>query len=171
MSQPILTNIDLQKICAIKELAGEELSAPCTLDATWPAVQGEAGLAPALERMCQAAAEAVRGEYNILALSGTATYRRSGSRSRALLATASVHHHLIREGLRTSTGLVVETGEAREVHHFCVLAGYGAEAVNPYLALREPRRARADLGTKSAAAQIRADSEELHQGGSQARAC
>ena len=52
----------------------------------------------------------------------------------ALLATAAVHHHLIRQGLRTSTGLVVETGEAREVHHFCVLAGFGAEAVNPYLA-------------------------------------
>ena len=52
----------------------------------------------------------------------------------ALLATAGVHHHLIREGLRTSVGLVVETGDAREVHHFCVLAGYGAEAINPYLA-------------------------------------
>ena len=52
----------------------------------------------------------------------------------ALLATAAVHHHLIRKGLRTSVGLVVETGEAREVHHFCCLAGYGAEAINPYLA-------------------------------------
>ncbi|MDG2312750.1 MAG: glutamate synthase large subunit, partial [Alphaproteobacteria bacterium] len=52
----------------------------------------------------------------------------------ALLATASVHHHLIKQGLRTSTGLVIETGEAREVHHFCVLAGYGAEAINPWLA-------------------------------------
>ena len=52
----------------------------------------------------------------------------------ALLATSAVHHHLIRKGLRTSTGLVVETGEAREVHHICCLAGYGAEAVNPYLA-------------------------------------
>ena len=52
----------------------------------------------------------------------------------ALLATAAVHHHLIRQGLRMQTGLVVETGEAREVHHFCTLAGYGAEAVNPYLA-------------------------------------
>ncbi len=52
----------------------------------------------------------------------------------SLLATASVHNHLIRQGLRMSTGIVVETGEAREVHHFCVLAGYGAEAINPYLA-------------------------------------
>ena len=62
----------------------------------------------------------------------------------ALLATAAVHHHLIRKGLRTSVGLVVETGEAREVHHFCVLAGYGAEAINPYLAFEtlEDMRAR-----------------------------
>ena len=52
----------------------------------------------------------------------------------SLLATAAVHNHLIRQGLRMSTGIVVETGEAREVHHFCVLAGYGAEAINPYLA-------------------------------------
>ena len=52
----------------------------------------------------------------------------------ALLATSAVHHHLIRQGLRTSVGLVVETGEAREVHHFCALSGYGAEAINPYLA-------------------------------------
>jgi glutamate synthase (NADPH) large chain len=62
----------------------------------------------------------------------------------ALLATAAVHHHLVRQGLRMQTGLVVETGEAREVHHFCVLAGYGAEAINPYLAfetLEDPREA------------------------------
>src|SRR5690606_1485955 len=52
----------------------------------------------------------------------------------ALLATADVHHHLVRQGLRMQTGLVVETGEAREVHHFCALAGYGAEAINPYVA-------------------------------------
>ena len=56
------------------------------------------------------------------------------SRSRPLLATSAVHHHLIRKGLRTSVGLVIETGEAREVHHFAPLAGYGAEAINPYLA-------------------------------------
>src|SRR5690606_41561095 len=55
----------------------------------------------------------------------------------ALLATSAVHHHLIAKGLRTSVGLVVETGEAREVHHFACLAGYGAEAINPYLARSE----------------------------------
>ena len=68
----------------------------------------------------------------------------------ALLATAAVHHHLVRQGLRMQTGLVVETGEAREVHHFCVLAGYGAEAINPYLAFEtlEQIRVRQGLSLK-----------------------
>ena len=64
----------------------------------------------------------------------------------ALLATAAVHHHLIRRGLRTQTGLVVETGEVREVHHFCCLAGYGAEAVNPYLAFETLEQLRLQNG-------------------------
>src|SRR5713226_1146611 len=79
------------------------------------------------------ATETVMAGHNILILSD-----RGVSAERvpipALLATSAVHHHLIRQGLRTSTGIVVETGEAREVHHFCALAGYGAEAINPYLA-------------------------------------
>jgi glutamate synthase (NADPH/NADH) large chain len=62
----------------------------------------------------------------------------------ALLATAAVHHHLVRQGLRMQTGLVVETGEAREVHHFCALAGYGAEAINPYLAFETLEQIRQD---------------------------
>ncbi|RWD24538.1 MAG: hypothetical protein EOS34_33275, partial [Mesorhizobium sp.] len=76
---------------------------------------------------------AVAGGYNIIILSD----RQLGPDRiaiPALLATAAVHHHLIRKGLRTSVGLVVESGEPREVHHFCCLAGYGAEAINPYLA-------------------------------------
>ena len=134
VSQPILSNVDLQKIRAISDIDtnGHGFKTR-TLDATWPAEQGEDGLEAALDELCADAAEAVRGEYNILIISD-----RKVSAARipipALLATAAVHHHLIREGLRTSTGLVVETGEAREVHHFCVLAGYGAEAINPYLA-------------------------------------
>jgi glutamate synthase (NADPH/NADH) large chain len=134
VSQPILSNIDLQKVRSISESdAAGHAFRTCTLDATWPADEAEDGLEPALNRLCKDAAEAVRGEYNILIISD-----RKVAPSRipipALLATAAVHHHLIREGLRTATGLVVETGEAREVHHFCVLAGYGAEAINPYLA-------------------------------------
>ena len=85
--------------------------------------------------------------YNILILSDRAV---SPTRipMPALLATAAVHHHLIRRGLRTSTGLVVETGEAREVHHFCVLAGYGAEAINPYLAFETLEQIRVQNGMR-----------------------
>jgi glutamate synthase (NADPH/NADH) large chain len=132
VSQPILTNGDLEKIRSISSLVGDAFRTS-TIDATWPAEQGAEGLAEALERVCLDATEAVLAGYNILILSDRAV---SPERIAvpSLLATASVHHHLIRQGLRTSTGLVVETGEAREVHHFCVLAGFGAEAVNPYLA-------------------------------------
>jgi glutamate synthase (NADPH/NADH) large chain len=104
-----------------------------TLDATWPAAEGADGMATALGRLCRETTDAVTAGHNILILSD-----RAASAERvpipALLATSAVHHHLIRQGLRTSTGIVVETGEAREVHHFCALAGYGAEAINPYLA-------------------------------------
>src|SRR5262249_55055699 len=79
------------------------------------------------------ATDAVLADNNILILSD-----RAASADRipipSLLATGAVHHHLIQRGLRMQTGLVVESGEVREVHHFCVLAGYGAEAINPYLA-------------------------------------
>ncbi len=132
VAQPILTDGDLEKIHAIEALAGGAFRTR-TIDATWPAEEGAAGMAPAVERLCREASEAVAADYNILILSDRAI---SAERVPipALLATSAVHHHLIREGLRTSTGIVVETGEAREVHHFCALAGYGAEAINPYLA-------------------------------------
>src|SRR5271169_1317842 len=95
--------------------------------------KGAAGMSEALHRLCERAESAVHGGYNIIILSD----RMVGADRipiPALLATAAVHHHLIRKGLRTSVGLVVETGEAREIHHFACLAGYGAEAINPYLA-------------------------------------
>src|SRR3984893_1528524 len=131
VAQPILTDGDLKKIHAIETLVGAFRTD--TLDATWPASEGADGLTPALDRLCREATEAVLARHNILILSDRAI---SAERVPipALLATSAVHHHLIRQGLRTSTGIVVETGEAREVHHFCALAGYGAEAINPYLA-------------------------------------
>ena len=127
--QPILTNSDLEKIRSISTLVGEAFRT-VTLDATWPAAKGSDGLAPAIKRLCRQATDAVIDGHNILILSDRAV---SAKRIPipALLATAAVHHHLIRRGLRTSTGLVVETGEAREVHHFCVLAGYGAGRSTP----------------------------------------
>ncbi|MBV2183560.1 MAG: glutamate synthase large subunit, partial [Rhizobium sp.] len=132
VDQPILTNTDLAKIRSA-EAALDGAFRTATIDITWDAATGAAGLGNAIKEMCWAATDAVLADKNILILSDRA---QSADRIAmpALLATAAVHHHLVRQGLRMQTGLVVETGEAREVHHFCVLAGYGAEAVNPYLA-------------------------------------
>jgi glutamate synthase (NADPH/NADH) large chain len=134
VSQPILTDEDLAKIRSVNELLDGAFRT-ATLDATWPAEHGAAGLESALEVLCREATDAVLADNNILILSDRAVGE-GRIPIPALLATAAVHHHLIRRGLRMQTGLVVETGEAREVHHFCVLAGYGAEAVNPYLAFQ-----------------------------------
>ncbi len=130
--QPILTNEDLEKIRAIGDFADNQFQTK-TLDITFSARQGAEGLAGALDQLCARAEKSVNNGYNIIILSDRMT-RQDRVPIPALLATAAVHHHLIRKGLRTSVGLVVETGEAREIHHFCVLAGYGAEAINPYLA-------------------------------------
>ncbi len=129
--QPILTNGDLEKIRSIGHT--EDRFDTKTIDITYNATEGAAGMAGAVERLCERAEAAVAGGYNIIILSD----RQLGPDRIAipvLLATAAVHHHLIRKGLRTAVGLVVESGEPREVHHFCCLAGYGAEAINPYLA-------------------------------------
>ena len=146
VSQPILTNADLEKVRAISSLVGDAFRTK-TIDTTWPAGEDAAGMAKAVDRICSEATDAVLDGFNILILSDRAV---SATRipMPALLATASVHHHLIRRGLRTSTGLVVETGEAREVHHFCVLAGYGAEAINPYLAFETLEQIRVQNGLR-----------------------
>ena len=129
--QPILTNADLEKIRSIGHY--EDTFDTKTLDITYAVDRGAEGMRDMLTRLNERAEQAVAGGHNIIILSD----RQVGPDRipiPALLATASVHHHLIRKGLRTSVGLVVETGEAREVHHFACLAGYGAEAINPYLA-------------------------------------
>ncbi len=130
--QPILRNSDLQKIRDISDI-GDNQFVSRVLDITYNADKGANGMLPSLNRLCEKAERAVRSGDNIIILSD-----RQFSAQRiampALLATAAVHHHLIRKGLRTSVGLVVESAEPREVHHFAVLAGYGAEAINPYLA-------------------------------------
>src|SRR3954465_2944898 len=134
--QPILTNKDHEKIRCIGHV--EDSFDTKTLDITYPAEQGAAALDGALDRLCDRAVAAVHGGYNIIILSdrlvGPARIAIP-----ALLATAAVHNYLIRKGLRTSVGLVVESGEPREVHHFACLAGYGAEAINPYLAFETMR--------------------------------
>jgi len=131
--QPILANADLEKIRRIEARSGGAFKTK-TLSMCYPAQQGAAGMQSALSKLSAAAEKAVRDGNNILILSDRQV-NADFVAIPALLATAAVHHHLIRAGLRTESGLVVETGEAREVHHFCVLAGFGAEAINPYLAL------------------------------------
>lgn len=132
VSQPILRNQDLEKIRTIGDIPDNDFRT-ITIDCTYDADKGADGMDNAIESICLLAEVAVIEGDNIIILSD-----RNLSREKiaipALLATSAVHHHLIRRGLRTSVGIVVETGEAREVHHFCALAGYGAEAINPYLA-------------------------------------
>src|SRR5579871_6510454 len=143
--QPILTNADLEKIRAISDMGDHFKS--LTLDATWPAAAGADGMAAAVDDLCRQAESAVRDGINIVILSD----RKAGADRiaiPALLACAAVHHHLIRQGLRTSVGLVLETGEPREVHHFACLAGYGAEAINPYLAFESLIAAKDELPQK-----------------------
>ncbi|MGR9105623.1 MAG: glutamate synthase large subunit [Gammaproteobacteria bacterium] len=152
--QPILSNHDLEKVRRIEARSHGAFKTK-TLSICFPADSGAAGLEPALKALCNSAREAVLEGNNILILSD-----RCMDAGRvaipALLATSTVHHHLIREGLRTETGLVVETGEAREVHHFAVLAGFGAEAINPYLAFDTLSDLQEELGEKLS-------QEEIHK--------
>ena len=133
-SQPVLTLDELEQIKSIHKLTNNQYRS-LTLDITYAAEQGEAGMAKALDTLCKAATQAVQDGINVLILSD-----RNVSRTRlaipALLACSATHQHLVRAGLRTSTGLVVDTGSAREVHHFALLGGYGAEAVCPWLVFR-----------------------------------
>ncbi len=130
LRQPILLNRELE---TLRHVAHDEFSAR-TLDITWPSAEGAAGMERALDRLCARSQEAIAEGVNILILSD-----RSLGPLRApipsLLAVSTVHHHLVREGTRLRAGIVLESGEPREVHHFATLIGYGVSAINPYLML------------------------------------
>jgi glutamate synthase (NADPH) large chain len=133
VSQPVLDVADMAKLRDIDAVTQGKFRSH-TLDITYPASWGRQGVEAKLASLCAAAVDAIKGHKNILIISD-----RNVSATQiaipALLALSAIHQHLVREGLRTTAGLVVETGTAREVHHFAVLAGYGAEAVHPYLAM------------------------------------
>ncbi|HEY8751516.1 MAG TPA: glutamate synthase large subunit [Tepidisphaeraceae bacterium] len=129
LTTPILSNTDLAKL---RELSVGTLRS-VTLPMVFDVADGEAGLDKAIATLCQEAAKAVNEGASILILSDRGVDR-DHAPIPSLLATSAVHHHLIREGTRTQAGLVIETGEAREIHHFCLLIGYGAGAINPYVA-------------------------------------
>jgi glutamate synthase (NADPH/NADH) large chain len=144
--QPVLTNVDLERIRNLEDTSNGAFRTK-TVSMTYAATEGEAGMPAALEALCASAEEAVKAGFNILILSDR-NVDADNIAIPALLATSAVHHHLIEAGLRTASGLVVETGAALEVHHFATLAGYGAEAVNPYLAFETIQGLRHELEGK-----------------------
>jgi len=133
VSQPILDFADMAKLRNIAAHTQGKFRS-YTLDITYPLAWGSEGVEAKLASLCAKAVDAIKEGHNILIISDRAICA-SRVAIPALLALSAVHQHLVREGLRTTAGVVVETGSAREVHHFGVLAGYGAEAVHPYLAL------------------------------------
>ena len=137
VSQPVLSFDDVQKIRHIEKYTGGKFRS-FELDICYPVAWGKEGVEARLASLVSHAEDAVRSGANILIISDRKLDTDSVAIP-ALLATSAVHQHLVKEGLRTSTGLVVETGSAREVHHFALLGGYGAEAVHPYLALETLR--------------------------------
>jgi glutamate synthase (NADPH) large chain len=132
VSQPVLDFEQIETVRNIQKYTDDKFTS-CELDITYPRVWGKQAIEARLASLRAEAEDAVRSGYTILIISD-----RKMDRDRvaipALLALSAIHQHLVGKGLRTSTGLVVETGSAREVHHFALLGGYGAEAVHPYLA-------------------------------------
>jgi len=133
VSQPVLDFADMAKLRNIAQSTQSKFKS-ATLDITYPAAWGREGVEAKLASLCAEAVDAIKGGNNILIISDRGVSPTQVAIP-ALLALSAIHQHLVREGLRTTAGLVVETGTAREVHHFAVLAGYGAEAVHPYLAM------------------------------------
>jgi glutamate synthase domain-containing protein 2/glutamate synthase domain-containing protein 1/glutamate synthase domain-containing protein 3 len=136
LDQPILLNRELETLRHVSH----DVYAAETIDITWPIAEeraagsAAAGMKEAIERICREAREAIAKGVNIIILSD----RQLGPRRApipSLLAVAAVHHHLVLEGTRLRAGIILESGEPREVHHFATLIGYGASAINPYLTL------------------------------------
>ncbi len=143
VSQPVLDFKDMARLRQIEAHTNGKFK-PYELDITYPLAWGHEGVEAKLASLCAEAVDALKTGHNIIIITDRAMCRERVA-IQALLALSAVHHHLVRTGLRTTTGLVVETGRALEVHHFAVLAGYGAEAVHPYLALESLAAAHRDL--------------------------
>ncbi len=139
VKHPVLSNTELATLVEVDE--GGFKSA--TIDITWPRSRGAAGIDASLRQIALEAERAVDEGRSFVILSDRATSADRVPIS-ALLAVGAVHAHLVRTGKRTRVGLVLESGEPREVHHFCLLSGYGADAINPYLAFEALWQARRD---------------------------
>ena len=133
VSQPILNYADIAKLRNISAHTGGKFKS-YELNICYPVVWGKEGIEARLASLCAKAVDAVKSGHNILIVSDRKMDEGQVAIP-ALLASSAIHQHLVSKGLRTSTGLVVETGSARETHHFALLAGFGAEAIHPYLAM------------------------------------
>ncbi|MGK0257253.1 MAG: glutamate synthase (NADPH/NADH) large chain [Candidatus Azotimanducaceae bacterium] len=156
MPHPILSNSEL---ASIKHMDHRGWRAK-TIDITYPQDSGKAGLEAALARVSEEANDAIGEGYSLIILSDREISAERIAIS-TLLAVGTVHQHLIRTHLRTQIGIILESGEAREVHHHCLLVGYGADAINPYLAFEALWDARGD-GRLSSAAHIRCDDDVIN---------
>ena len=134
VAQPVLDNTDMLRLYNISTHTGGKFKS-YVLNICYPIAWGKAGIEACIASLCAEAVDAVKSGHNILIVSDRAMDAHQVAIP-ALLATSAIHQHLVGRGLRASTGLVVETGSARETHHFALLAGFGAEAVHPYLALQ-----------------------------------
>jgi glutamate synthase (NADPH) large chain len=142
VSQPVLGARHMAAVRNIEAITEGKFRS-CEIDITYPVSWGKEAVEACLASLCARAEDAVRSGFSILIISDRAISRTAAAIP-ALLALSAIHQHLTDKGLRTSTGLVVETGSAREVHHFALLGGYGAEAVHPWLALQTVRELDAD---------------------------
>ena len=133
VSQPVLDFDAMARLRQIEKHTKGKFKS-YELDITYPLAWGDEGVEAKLASLCAECVDAIKSGHNILIISDR-KLGRDHVAIPAVLALSAVHQHLVREGVRTTAGLVVETGSAREVHHFAVLAGYGAEAVHPYLAM------------------------------------
>ncbi|HWV63768.1 MAG TPA: glutamate synthase central domain-containing protein, partial [Oxalicibacterium sp.] len=133
VSQPVIGFDDMARLRSISLHTGGKFKS-YELNICYPVSWGKEGIEASLASLCAEAVDAVKSGHNILIVSDR-NVNADQVAIPALLATSAIHQHLVQRGLRASTGLVVETGSCRETHHFALLAGYGAEAVHPYLAL------------------------------------
>ena len=129
LDSPILTNHDLNKLRGLKGLPFQSRTFPMVFEAN----KGEQGLEPALIRLFQTVDEAVKEGVSLIILSDQGLSKEVAAIP-TLLAVSGLHQHLVRQGTRTKVSMIVETGEARDIHQLCMLIGYGADAIHPYLA-------------------------------------
>jgi glutamate synthase (NADPH/NADH) large chain len=153
---PILTN---EEVAALKSIDHRGWKSR-TIDITYPRDSGRAGLMKSLGRICDEASQAIADGMSLIVLSDRGMSATRAPHS-ALIATGAVHHHLVRNHARTRIGIIVETGEAREVHHHSLLIGYGADAINPYLAFEALWQARRD-GLLADAEHVKSDDDVVY---------